>query len=466
MSGLFGVILREDCSGKLFLGTDYQSHLGTQYGGMAVLNGRGRFHKRIHDIQQTQFKSKFYGDYKSMPGKAGIGVISDSNPQPLILESKFGTFALCTNGLVENKDELAQKLIEGGETFAEFSEDGVNTTELVAALINKGSSIVDGIRRMFDEIKGSTSLLLLNKDGIYAARDRFGRFPLVVAEGKDGWAVASESCAFPNLGFSTKKFIGPGEIALIKDNGMETIAGRDKKQKICSFLWIYTGFPASSYEGINAEIVRERCGKALAKDDDIKADMASGIPDSGTGHAIGYAIGSGLPFRRSMTKYTQGYGRSYTPPSQETRDQIALMKLIPNKDIIEGKSIVICEDSIVRGTQLKNYTIKKLFDNGAREVHIRVACPPLMYPCIFNLSTRTLEELAARKAIKALEGDNSKHVEEYQDQKSERHRKMVEWIRKDLDATTLKYQQLDDMIDAIGLPKERLCLYCWTGKDD
>ena len=464
MSGIFGVVSKESCSETLFLGVDYHSHLGTQYGGMAVRDDEGAIHKKIHDIQQSQFKSKFYDEHKRMAGKAGIGVISDSNEQPLVFESKFGLYALCTNGLVENKDELVSELVNSGRTFSESAGGGVNTTELAAALINEGDSIVDGIGRLFDRIRGSMSLLLLNSEGVYAARDRCGRFPLVVAEGGGTWAVASESCAFPNLGLKTRKFIGPDEVVLLTDSGMKGVRGAGRDNKICSFLWIYTGFPASSYEGVNAEVVRERCGKALARNNHVKADMVAGIPDSGVAHGIGYAIQSGIPYRRPLVKYTPGYGRSYTPPSQETRDQIALMKLIPNEDIIKGMSIVLCEDSIVRGTQLRNYTINKLFDSGAKEVHIRVACPPLMYPCIYNLSTKTLEELAARKAIEAMEGDNDSNVDEYLNPDSERYGKMMEWIRKDLKATSLMYQRLDDMIEAIGLPREKLCLYCWNGE--
>ncbi|MBD3388369.1 MAG: amidophosphoribosyltransferase [Candidatus Altiarchaeales archaeon] len=464
MSGLFGVIGGADCTSKLFVGVDYHSHLGTQYGGLAVLNGENRITKKIHDIQQSQFKGKFYQDLQDIEGKAGIGVISDSNEQPLVFESKFGTYALCTNGLIENKSEIASELIENGETFSEYSKDGVNPAELVATMISKGDDIVDGIGKMYDQIQGSITLLLLNKDGVYAARDRKGRFPLVVGEGDGFHAVTSESCAFSNLGLKAKKHVGPDEIVLLTEKGVKTVKKEGEDNRICSFMWIYTGFPASDYEGINAEEVRERCGKALAARDSVKADMAAGIPDSGVAHAIGYAIGAGVPFRRPMVKYTPGYGRSYTPPSQETRDQIALMKLIPNEKIIKGKSIVICEDSIVRGTQLKNYTLNKLYNSGAREIHIRVACPPLMFPCKYNLSTKTLEELAARKAIKSLEGDIKKNVDKYLDSDSDEYAKMVEWINNDLGSTSLMYQRLEDMIEAIGLPREKLCLYCWNGR--
>ncbi|MFH1056027.1 MAG: amidophosphoribosyltransferase [Candidatus Altiarchaeota archaeon] len=465
MSGVFGVVSKGSCSDMLFLGIDYQSHLGTQYGGMAVLGRDGAIHKKIHNIEQSQFKSKFYEDYSRLVGWAGIGVISDSNEQPLVFESKLGTYALSTNGRIDNKEQLADELIRGSSIFSESSQGEVNTTELVAKYISKADSIVEGIDRFFDKMTGSLCILLLNKDGIYAARDRQGRFPLIIGKGKHSWAVASESCAFHNLGLETMKYVGPNEIVLLTKSGMKSVQKEGKRNKICSFLWIYTGFPTSSYEGINAEVVRERCGRALAKKNNVHADMVAGVPDSGIAHAIGYAMESRLPYRRPIVKYTPGYGRSYTPPSQKTRDQIALMKLVPNKDIIAGKSIILCEDSIVRGTQLRNYTIKKLFRSGAKEVHVRVACPPLMFPCIFNLSTKTIAELAARKAIKAMEGSDGKNLEEYLNPDSQKHKKMVEWIRRDLEVSSLIYQRLDDMTDAIGLPKEKLCLYCWTGKD-
>ncbi len=465
MSGLFGVICEGDCSEHLFLGVDYHSHLGTQYGGMAVLNGNGVIKKRIHDISRSQFKSKFYSEYEGLGGKAGVGVISDSNEQPLVFESKFGSYALCTNGRIRNKRELASRMIEEGETFAEYSSGGVNTTELVATLIGEGDTISAGIERVFDSIDGSISLLLLNRDGVYAARDRHGRFPLVVAECENGWAVASETCAFPNLGYEVRKYVGPDEVVLLTPSGMKEVRDASPGSRVCSFLWIYTGFPASNYEGINAEVVRERSGMALAKRNNVEADFVAGVPDSGTAHAIGYALGSKLPFRRPLVKYTPGYGRSYIPPSQKTRDQIALMKLIPNRDVIDGKRIILCEDSIVRGTQLKNYTVNKLFDSGAKEVHVRVACPPLMFPCKYNLSTKTVDELAARRAIKEIEGD-VEDVSEYLDHRSEKYGRMVKWIRRDLGVTSLEYQHLEDMIEAIGLPREKLCTHCWMGGND
>jgi len=464
MSGIFGVVSKKDCMQDLFYGTDYHSHLGTEYGGLAVWGEK--LTRQIHNISQTQFKSKFYDDSRRMKGKYGIGVISAFDEQPIYLNSKFGPFCIVTNGLIENADDLAQKLLKRGASFSEVTSGHVNATELVAKLIVEGDSVVDGIERMFDAIEGSCSLLLINKDGIYAARDRLGYTPLVMGErGGDAWAVTSEACAFPNSGFETVKYIDPGEITLLTENGISQKKEGNKARQVCTFLWIYTGFPASSYEGINVETVRERSGRALARHDkDVEVDVVSGVPDSGVGHAIGYAMESKKPYRRPLVKYTPGYGRSYTPPSQDTRDLVAKMKLIPIKEIIESNRIVVCEDSIVRGTQLKNFTIKKLWKAGARQIHVRPACPPLMFPCIFNLSTRSIEELAARRAIRAIEGRDLEDISEYVDHTTAKHKKMVDWIAKDLEVTTLRYQTVDDMVNAIGLPKESLCLYCWTGK--
>lgn len=464
MSGIFGVVSKGDCTETLLYGTDYHSHLGTEYGGLAVLGED--FTRQIHDVSQSQFKSKFYDDYKHMKGNKGIGVISASDEQPIYLNSKFGPFCIVTNGIIENTEELAAKLLKKGISFSEVSKKTVNATELIAKLISQGNDLVDGIEKMFDAIEGSCSLLLLNRAGIYVARDRFGYTPLIIGKREDAWAVTSETCAFPNNDFEVTKYLEPGEIILINEDGiMQRRPSKGNVTQVCAFLWIYTGFPASSYEGINVEIVRERCGRCLAKrDKDINIDLVSGVPDSGAAHGLGYAIESGKPFRRPLVKYTPGYGRSYTPPSQQTRDLIAKMKLIPIEEVIKGNSIVVCEDSIVRGTQLKNFTIKKLWDCGAKEIHVRPACPPLMFPCRFNLSTRSIHELAARKAIRSLEGHDLKDVSKYIDTNSGKYKRMVEWIKKDLDVTTLRYQDVDDMVQAIGLPKEKLCLYCWTGE--
>ena len=461
MSGIFGIVSKKNCADILLYGTDYHSHMGTQYGGMAVLGKQ--FYRSIHDITKSQFKSKFFDDYKEMKGNLGIGVISDRDPQPLIIGSKFGTFAIAAAGLVENVDELASELFKDGETFGEMSSGGINSVELMAKLITRGRTLTEGIEEVYDRIKGSASILLLMKDGIYAARDRLGRTPLVIGERDEEYVIATETCSFLNLGFRIKKYLTPGEIVLIGRSGFEEKSAGKKTNQICAFLWIYTGYPASSYEGISVELVRERCGRLLAKNDDVKADLVAGVPDSGVGHAIGYAMESGLPYRRPLVKYTPGYGRSYTPPSQEIRDLVATMKLIPIKEVVCGNRVILCEDSIVRGTQLKNYTIKKLLECGAKEIHIRPACPPLMFPCRFALSTRSIEELAARRAIHTLEGKHIEDVREYIDCYSKKYQRMVELIRKELGATTLKYQRIEDMVEAIGLPREKLCLYCWIG---
>jgi amidophosphoribosyltransferase len=388
MSGVFGIVSKKNCADILLYGTDYHSHMGTEYGGMAAFGKR--FYRSIHDISKSQFKSKFFDDYREMKGNLGIGAISDRDPQPLIIGSKFGTFAIAIAGLVENADELAVELLRDGETFGEMSSGGINSVELIAKLITRGRTLPEGIEGAQERIRGSASVLLLKQEGIYAARDRFGRTPLVVGEREGEFVIATETCSFLNLGFQIKKYLAPGEIVLVGRSGLEEKSAGKKVNQICAFLWIYVGYPASSYEGISVELVRERCGSTLAKNDDVKADLVAGVPDSGVGHAIGYAMESGLPYRRPLVKYTPGYGRSYTPPSQEIRDLVATMKLIPIKEVIYGNRIILCEDSIVRGTQLKNYTIKKLWECGAKEVHVRPACPPLMFPCRFALSPHAL----------------------------------------------------------------------------
>ncbi len=465
MSGVYGVVSENHCIEALFYGTDYHSHLGTEFGGLAVMDG-DRFSRQSHGIAQSQFKSKFFDDLQNLKGNKGIGVISDSNEQPIYLNSKFGPFCIVTMGLIDNAPELVEQLLSEGHSFAEMSAKGlVNTTELIAKLITLGDNLIDGIERMFDMIEGSCSLLILNKDGIYAARDRWGYTPLVIGRHADTYAIASETSAFPNADLKVLKYLAPGEIVLVTEEGLSTKRQGNGEMQICTFLWIYTGFPASDYEGINTEGARERCGAALARrDKDIEADVVAGVPDSGTSHAIGYSMESRKPFRRPLVKYTPGYGRSYTPPTQEKRDLIAKMKLIPIREIIDGNRIVVCDDSIVRGTQLKNFTINKLWDAGAKEVHVRPACPPLMFPCKFCLSTRSIHELAARKAIRNIEGRDLDDVSEYVDSGSVKHGKMVDWIAHDLGVTTLRYQTVEDMVEAVGLPREKLCLYCWTGE--
>ena len=464
MSGIFGVVSRDNCISTLFYGTDYHSHLGTQFGGIAYINPDGKPSKKIHSIANSQFKSKFSEGLDGIRSTVGIGVISDKDPQPLVFESRFGPFAICCSGLVTNRQDLAKFLIRRGVTFSELEHGDINTTELVANLINQEKSIVEGIKFMFGNIQGSISLLLMTPEGIYAARDKNGVTPLVVGSREEEIAVASESCSFPNLNMEIKRFLEPGEVFFISRKGIEIHNQGNHESKVCAFLWIYTGFPASSYEGINVEQVRENCGKLLAKSDDVGVDLVSGVPDSGTAHAIGYAIQSGNPYRRALIKYTSGYGRSYTPLTQDLRDRIALMKLIANEDVIKDNRILLCEDSIVRGTQLKNYTITKLKKAGAKETHIRPACPPLLFPCIYALSTRTNHELVARRAIRAIEGKEIEDISEYLNPESEKYKKMVDWIAKDLGVNSLKYLKLDDMISAIGVAKEKICTYCWTGK--
>jgi len=446
----------------LFFGTDYHSHLGAQFAGLAVWGKE--LVRKIHDIKGSQFKTKFYEDYKKMTGTKGIGVISSLDEQPICINSKFGPFAIVTCGFIDNAQELAKKLYKKGVSFSEVTDGKVNMTELVAKMIIEGKTIVQGIEDMFAKIDGSCSLLLLNKEGIYAARDSLGYTPLVLGKRGKDYALTSETTAFSNLGYDIVKYLGPGEIIFIDEKGLKEKARAKSCKQICSFLWIYTGFPASSYEGINVEVVREKCGRCLAKDDNVEADIVAGVPDSGTTHAIGYAMESKIPYRRPLVKYTPGFDRSYIPSSQETRDRVARMKLLPVKDIIKNKRIIFCDDSIVRGTQLKNYTVQKLREAGAKEIHFRIACPPLMFPCKFNYSTRSLKELVARRAINDIEKKEVRDIKAYLKEDSKKYKKMVDWIAKDIGIDTLKYQKLDDVVRAIGLPKEQLCLYCWTGK--
>lgn len=464
MSGIFGVASRSNCMDDLFYGTDYHCHLGTEFGGLAIQGNQ--LHRAIHRIANGQFKNLFDGFYHQHSGEMGVGVVSDSDPQPIVLESRFGTCALVAAGLVTNRNHLARELIEKGGTFSEIQDGRINQAELVAKIIAQGTDIISGIEDVFDRVEGSVSLLLMTREGVYAACDRTGRLPLAIAQREGTVAAASETCAFPNLGLHVTKYLQAGETVFFNSSGPTETARVRGKKRICAFLWIYAGYPASSYEGISVETVRERCGQTLARKETTEADLVSGVPDSGTGHAIGYAMASKLPFRRPLVKYSAGYGRSYTPPSQEVRDQVAKMKLIPIEDITRGNRLVVCEDSIVRGTQLRNLTIQKLWDAGAAEVHIRVACPPLMYPCRYNLSTRSIEELAARRAIRALEGEDIANVGAYVEPATAEYRQMVEWIRKDLKATSLVYLTLDEMVGAIGLPQSELCTYCWTGAED
>jgi amidophosphoribosyltransferase len=466
MGGFFGVASKTDCVADLFYGTDYHSHLGTMRGGMATWNPSGivRF---IHDITNSQFRGKFEDDLEKMHGSVGIGVISDYEDQPLIISSHLGAYALVTVGRILNLDELAAEAFRGRTThFSEMGGSGINPTELAATLINRGDSFADGIRLAQEAIKGSCSLLLLADGAIYAARDRLGRTPVVIGRKPDAYAATMETCAFPNLDFEVDRYLGPGEVVRMTPDGVETLKAPGEEMQICAFLWVYYGYPASCYEGINVEEARNRCGEALARSDNREIDLAAGIPDSGTGHAIGYANGSGIPYGRPFVKYTPTWPRSFMPQEQRVRDLVARMKLIPIRELIRGKRVLFCEDSIVRGTQLRD-TIRRLYDCGATEVHMRPACPPLVYGCKFLNFSRSKSELdlAARKAIKELEGEDDAHLDDYADPASERHAVMVERIRQQLALTSLKYQKLGDLVAAIGLPKCRLCTYCWDGAE-
>lgn len=466
MGGLFGLVSKDDCVKDLFYGTDYHSHLGTRRGGMAVLNPQG-FTRFIHNIENDQFRSKFENDIQHMQGNKGIGIISDYEDQPVLIRSHLGNYAIVTVGVIKNSDSLVSKFFARKSLhFTEMSCGELNATELVAALINQESTFEDGIRNAHDNIEGSCSLLILTDKGVYAARDKLGRTPVIIGE-KDGcYAATSETCAFPNLNFKIKKYLGPGEIVFLTQEGMEPKLPPQERMQICAFLWVYYGYPASSYEGINVESVRYRCGAALARRDDIQIDLVAGIPDSGVGHGLGYAGAAGVPFQRPFVKYTPTWPRSFMPQNQSIRDLVAKMKLIPVKDLIENKRIMFCEDSIVRGTQLKD-TIQRLYELNVREVHMRPACPPLTFGCKFLNFSRSRSELdlAARTAIKNLEGRDDKDLEKYANADSSEYQAMVENIRQRLNLTTLKYQRLQDLVQAIGLPKNQLCTYCWDGAE-
>jgi len=466
MGGLFGVVSKSDCVSDLFFGTDYHSHLGTRRGGMAVNNPEG-FSRYIHSIESAPFRTKFELDIQNMKGNKGIGVISDYEDQPLLIRSHLGKYALITVGVIKNSDNLVHEVFDRKMIhFSEIRGGEINPTELTAALIDQESTFEEGIQRAQEAIEGSCSLLLLTDKGIYAARDRLGRTPVIIGKKEGSYAATLETCAFPNLGFEIIKYLGPGEIVFITEEGIEQKKKPEEKMQICGFLWVYYGYPASSYEEINVEYVRNKCGASLARNDDIQIDMVAGIPDSGIGHGLGYASEANIPFKRPFVKYTPTWPRSFMPQDQTIRDLVAKMKLIPIRELIEGKRVLFCEDSIVRGTQLKD-TIQRLFDYGATEVHMRPACPPLTHGCKFLNFSRSRSELdlAARTAIKEIEGDDSKDLEEYSRTGSEKYEAMVDQIRKRLKLTTLKYQRLEDLVKAIGLPKEKICTYCWDGFD-
>jgi amidophosphoribosyltransferase len=466
LSGVFGVVSRDDCVADLFYGTDYHSHLGTVRGGLAVKNGEG-FTRFIHDITTTQFRSKFQVDLPRLHGSSGIGVISDYEDQPLLINSHHGAYAIVTVGKVANLDQLVRDALgRNGVHFSEMTGSEVNPTQLVAHLIDQGETLEEGLAHAQARIEGSCSILLLTDRGIYAARDRLGRTPLILGEKEGSRAVTFESCALPNLGYEMMASLGPGEIVHITPEGVERLKGPGEAMQICAFLWVYYGYPASSYEGVGVEAVRYRCGELLAIRDTVEVDLVAGIPDSGTGHAIGYANWSRVPFGRPFVKYTPTWPRSFMPQDQRVRDLVARMKLIPVREMIEGKRILFCEDSIVRGTQLQDI-IRRVFDYGATEVHMRPACPPLLFGCKFlNFSTSRSElDLAGRRAILEMEGGDPSDLTPYCDAGSAPYCAMVDGIRRRLGLTSLEYQRIEDLVEATGLPRSSLCTYCWNGAE-
>jgi amidophosphoribosyltransferase len=468
MAGIFGsVSKRGDCSETLFYGVDYHSHLGTDYAGIAVYGDKG-IERKIHDIRGENFRPKFQADYGNMKGRYGIGVIG-YDIQPVLLSTRHGVFSIVMNGNIENLQQIVAELQAQGSTFAEIQPDSsVSPAEVLAKIISRADNLETGIKSIFDRIQGSASLLILTRDGIFAVRDREGHSALVIGESEEGFAATTETTAFPNLGFSVIAELNPGEIVKLTDKGIEKRReGNRDLSHPCAFLWVYTSFPATSIQGINVERARYNSGALLAKRDraaGFAADVVAGVPDSGVGHGIGYANESGIPYARPVVKYTPSWPRSYMPSDQSTRELIANMKLIAIPELIRGRRIVMCDDSIVRGTQLRKLVTEKLVAHGAKEVHLRIACPPLMFPCVYNQSTRTTQELAARRAIRTLEGEDIQDISPYLDRKSAQYLNMVEAITRELGASSLMYQGLEDMASAIGLPVDKICTFCWTGK--
>lgn len=465
MGGIFGTISKKSCVADLFYGTDYNSHLGTRRGGMAAFEREKGFVRSIHNLENAYFRSKFEPSLGKFDGcTAGIGAISDTDAQPLVMNSHLGSFAICTVAKIVNIDELSRKLLEKNMHFAEMSSGKTNPTELVALLLIQGKTFRDGIENVFRHIKGSCSMLILTDNGIICARDSWGRTPLVIGKKDGAYAVSSESTSFPNLDYEIEYNVGPGEIVKITADGMEQIRPANKKMQICSFLWVYYGFPTSTYEGRNVEEARFANGYSLAKVDDVEIDCVSGIPDSGTGMAMGYAAGKCVPYQRCIAKYTPTWPRSFTPSNQAMRSLVAKMKLIPNKAMLKGKRVLFCDDSIVRGTQLRD-NVKVLFDAGLKECHMRIACPPLVYGCPFInfTSSKSDMELITRRVIEGFEGDANKDLDKYATTNSPQYQRMVEAIRKQLGLTSLKFNTVEQLIEAIGLPKCQVCTHCFDG---
>ncbi|MCR4716955.1 MAG: amidophosphoribosyltransferase [Lachnospiraceae bacterium] len=470
MGGFFGVASKENCVFDLFFGIDYHSHLGTRRGGMAVFDKDKGFDRAIHNIENSPFRTKFDKDVKEMEGCYGIGCISDYEPQPLIVRSHHGTFAITTVSKINNSDEIVEKLFDNGNShFLEMSGGDINATELVAAIINQKQNLIEGIKYALEMVDGSLSLMLMTPKGIYVARDKYGRTPVSIGKSASGYCASFEDFAYMKLDYEKLKELGPGEIGIMDEDSYKTLVEPGDEMRICTFLWVYYGYPSSSYEGISVEKMRYNCGACLAKRDNVKPDIVAGVPDSGTAHAVGYSNESGVPFSRPFIKYTPTWPRSFMPTIQNKRNLIAKMKLIAVHDLIKDKSMLLIDDSIVRGTQMRE-TVEFLYENGAKEVHIRPACPPLVYACKYLNFSRSQSEmdLITRRVIADLEGTKDVSDEvlaEYADPDSAKYEKMVEEIRKELHFTSLRFNRLDDMIEATGLPKEKLCTYCWDGRE-
>ena len=468
MGGFFGVASKEDCVFDLFYGTDYHSHLGTKRAGLAVYDKELGFDKAIHNIENAPFRTKFYSESTSMKGNLGIGSISDYEPQPIFIHSRHGSFAITTVGKINNVDYILDNIIGKDCHFFELHGGEINPTELVAAIINQKENLIDGIRYAQDVIDGSMNMLLLTPVGIFCARDKLGRMPIAIGEKADGYCASFESFAFLNLGYHKYKELGPGEIVVMTPEGINPLVSPGKKKKVCAFLWTYYGYPPSSYEGRDVEVVRYNCGKLLARRDNVSPDLVSGIPDSGIAHAVGYANESGIPYARPFVKYTPTWPRSFMPPHQSKRNLIAKMKLIPVHELIHDKKLLLIDDSIVRGTQLRE-TTEFLYEQGAKEVHIRVGCPPLIFGCKYLSFSRSSSEmeLITRRVIAKLEGKapDRETLKQYVDPEGEKYQQMLEMIREELHFTSLRYHRIDDMIEAIGLPAEDVCTYCWSGNE-
>ena len=466
MGGFFGTVSKASCVTDLFYGTDYNSHLGTKRGGLATYDAEeGMFARSIHNLESTYFRTKFEDELDKFKGNVGIGIISDTDPQPIIINSHLGRFAIVTVAKIVNLEEIEAELLSQNMHFAELSSGNTNQTELISLLIIQGKTFVEGIENVYRRVKGSCSMLLLSEDGsIIAARDKWGRTPIVIGRKEGAYAATSESSSFPNLDYEIDRYLGPGEIVRMTADGVEQLRKPEEKMQICSFLWVYYGFPTSCYEGRNVEEVRFTSGLKMGQNDDSEVDCACGIPDSGVGMALGYAEGKGVPYHRAISKYTPTWPRSFTPSKQEMRSLVAKMKLIPNRAMLEGKRLLFCDDSIVRGTQLRD-NVKVLYEYGAKEVHIRIACPPLIYACPFVgfTASKSPLELITRRVIEELEGDADKNLEKSATTGSPEYEKMVSIIAERFGLTTLKFNTLETLIESIGLPKCKVCTHCFDG---